>query len=75
MCTYSQCSPHPAEQLYPSHAQKYILERFLLKENCDDDVGDDDDDDKPMQGMESFPSNLRWVRELSVYLSIYYFMT
>lgn len=53
LCTYSQCSPHPAEQLYPSRAQKYILERFLLKENCNDDV---DDDDKPVQGMESIPA-------------------
>lgn len=31
LCMYPYCSPYPARQPYPSHAQKYILERFSVK--------------------------------------------
>ena len=55
------------------HTPKYILERFSKKKICNDD--DDDDEDKPMKGMESCPRNLSGMRELSIHLSAYYFMT
>ena len=71
LCMYPYCSPHPARQPYPSHAQKYILERFKKKKKCNDD----DDEDKPMKGMESCPRNLSGMRELSIHLSAYYFTT
>lgn len=31
LCRHPDCSPHPARQPYPSHVQKYILERFSIK--------------------------------------------
>ena len=55
---YPYCSPHPARQPYPSHAQKHILERLLVKKkkkkkNCNDD-------ERPMKGMESCPTEPQW---------------